>query len=211
MIRLEHVLPADIEKTSFSIIRRECEEKHIVIPEDKAPVIVRCIHTTADFDYASTLCFSDGVLDKAADAIRRGAHIITDTTMAWSGINKKVLAGFGGEAHCFIADPEVAEKARQTGTTRAAISMEKAAQMSVPLIFAIGNAPTALVALHDLIVRGFQPELIIGVPVGFVNVEASKELIMETEVPYIVNRGRKGGSNVAAAICNAILYGLARS
>lgn len=208
MIELEHVLPADIEKTSFSIIRRECEENNIVIPEAQAHVIIRCIHTSADFDYAFTLCFSDNVIAKAEDALRRGAHIVTDTKMAFAGVNKTLLEKFGGQAHCFMADEDVAAEAKARQITRAAVCMEKAARMDVPLIFAIGNAPTALVALYELIQKGFKPELVIGVPVGFVNVVPSKELIMETDVPYIINRGRKGGSNVAAAICNALMYKL---
>lgn len=175
------------------------------------PIVKRCIHTSADFDYAKNLCFSEDVVEKALDAIRNGACIVTDTQMAKAGINKKVLAGFGGEVYCFMSDEDVATAAKEKGTTRAAISMEKAAELNKPLIFAIGNAPTALVRLYELIDEGrLSPELIIGVPVGFVNVVQSKELIMEADVPYIVARGRKGGSNIAACICNALLYMLTR-
>ncbi len=203
--QLENVLPADIEKRSFEIITEELGGR--TFPEEIAPIVKRVIHTTADFDYADNLVFTENVVEKAKQAIRDGACIVTDTQMARSGINKKVLAEFGGEAFCFMSDPDVAAAAREKHTTRASCSMEKAATLDRPLIFAIGNAPTALVTLHDLILNGvLRPRLIIGVPVGFVNVVASKELILETDVPAIVARGRKGGSNVAAAICNALLY-----
>jgi precorrin-8X/cobalt-precorrin-8 methylmutase len=148
------------------------------------------------------------VVEKAREALRNGACIVTDTQMAKAGINKKTLAKFGGEVYCFISDEDVAETAKENGTTRATASMDKAAALGKPLIFAIGNAPTALVRLYELIQeKKLQPELIIGVPVGFVNVVQSKELILETDVPVIVARGRKGGSNIAACICNALLYG----
>ena len=170
-------------------------------------MVKRCIHTSADFDYAKNLCFSENAVEKAMEAIRNGACIVTDTQMAKSGINKKALAKYGGEVYCFISDEDDAEIAKKNGSTRATASMDKAAAMDKKLIFAIGNAPTALVRLYELIVEGkLNPELIIGVPVGFVNVVQSKELIMEADVPYIVARGRKGGSNIAACICNALLY-----
>lgn len=203
-VQLENVKPMDIEKRSFAIIT---EELGYELPEDKAPIIKRCIHTSADFDYAQNLMFSDDVVEKALKALKNGACIVTDTQMAKSGINKKALQKFGGEVYCFMSDEEVAEIARKNGTTRATASMDKAAALQKPLIFAIGNAPTALVRLYELIEDGkLQPELIIGVPVGFVNVVQSKELIMQADVPYIVAKGRKGGSNIAACICNALLY-----
>ena len=162
---------------------------------------------SADFEYADSLCFSDNVVAKAMDAIRQGACIVTDTQMGRSGINKRALARYGGEVYCFMSDEDVAATAKANGTTRATASMDKAAQLDKPLIFAIGNAPTALVRLYELIEEGkLNPALIIGVPVGFVNVVQSKELIMKADVPYIVARGRKGGSNIAACICNALLY-----
>ena len=167
----------------------------------------RCIHTSADFDYADNLAFSEDVVEKAMQAIKEGACIVTDTQMAKSGINKRALARYGGEVYCFMSDADVAEIAKKNGTTRATASMDKAAAMDKKLIFAIGNAPTALVRLYELIEDGkLDPALIIGVPVGFVNVVQSKELIMEADVPYIVARGRKGGSNIAACIVNALLY-----
>ena len=203
----KEILPSEIEKESFRIIRKELAEAGKVIPADVEPTVVRVIHTTADFEYADTLEFSEGVIEKAKAAIRSGAHIVTDTNMALSGINKKILERFGGEAHCFMADEDVAKTAVQKKVTRAIVSMDKAIKLDVPLIFAIGNAPTALIRLRELIDEGLvRPELIIGVPVGFVNVVEAKKKIMECDVPYIVNRGRKGGSTVAAAICNSLLY-----
>lgn len=210
MIALEHVLPSDIEKTSFSIIANELAEKGISLPEELAPIIMRVIHTTADFEYAQSLKFSDGVVKIIKNALLNGCDIVTDTNMALSGINKKILASFGGEAHCFMADEEVAQKAKELNLTRAAVSMKKASQIQKPVIFAVGNAPTALVELCSLMEKGFKPMAVIGVPVGFVNVVAAKEMIMASGIPYIVNEGRKGGSTVAAAICNAILYMLGK-
>lgn len=202
---LENVKPKEIETRSFEIITEELGDKKL-IPGTEL-IVKRCIHTSADFEYADSLCFSEGVVEKAVDAIKRGACIVTDTQMAKAGINKKALAKYGGEVYCFMSDEDVAAKAKEQGSTRAAASMDKAAEMGKPLIFAIGNAPTALVRLYELIEeKKISPYLIIGVPVGFVNVVQSKELIMETNAPYIVARGRKGGSNIAACICNALLY-----
>ena len=273
MMEIEHVRPADIEQTSFRIIEKEIREMGLELPEDKKHVLLRVIHTTADFDYLDTMTFSKNAVEKAEDAFRRGAHVVTDTTMAMSGINKRRLALFGGQTHCYIADPEIAETARRDGTTRSAAAVKKALnpdagkeikavwqrkqryplifavgnaptallaleeelrkgfrpeliianpdagkeikavwqrKQRYPLIFAVGNAPTALLALEEELRKGFRPELIIAVPVGFVNVVPAKERIMaaceEAGVPCICNKGRKGGSNVAAAICNAIMY-----
>ena len=207
-VELERVLPADIEARSFEIITSELPHP---VDERYAPIVKRVIHTTADFEYADSLCFSEGVIERALDAIRAGAAIVTDTTMAMSGINKRALARHGGEVFCYIGDEDVAGRARTAGTTRAVMAMEKAAALERPLIFAIGNAPTALIRIYEMIAEGrLRPEVVIGVPVGFVNVVQSKELIMEAGVPYIVARGRKGGSNVAAAICNALIYMLGR-
>ena len=209
-MKLEHIKPSEIEKESFRIIGQELQQLGKTIDEDKLPTVMRVIHTTADFEYADTMMFSEGAVQKAREAILEGAHIVTDTNMALSGINKKTLAKFGGEVHCFMADEDVAKEAKEREVTRAIVSMEKAARLGVPLIFAIGNAPTALVRIKELMDEGvLKPRLIIGVPVGFVNVVEAKELIIESDVPYIVNRGRKGGSTIAAAICNSILYGLA--
>lgn len=206
------MLPKDIESRSFEIIGQELKERGISIDEDKAFIIKRAIHTTADFDYADTLCFSENAVDKARELIRAGADIVTDTNMALSGINKGTLARFGGQVHCFMADEKVAAEAKERGLTRASVSMEYASRIEKPVIFAIGNAPTALISLREMYDNNiFKPAFVIGVPVGFVNVEAAKEMIMETDIPYIVNRGRKGGSNVAAAICNALIYDVAGS
>ena len=204
-MELEHLLPAEIEKRSFEIIMEELAGRKLN-PEHEL-IIKRAIHTTADFDYADNLCFSEQAVARALQALRQGADIVTDTQMAKAGINKKILAKYGGTVHCFIADKDVALEAKERGMTRSAVSMEKAARLNKKLIFAIGNAPTALIKLYEMLREGtVKPELIIGVPVGFVNVVQSKELILQTQIPYIVARGRKGGSNVAAAICNALLY-----
>lgn len=201
----EIVKPNEIEKKSFEIITSELGGRTFA-PEIE-PIVKRVIHTSADFDYADNLVFTEDAVPRALEALKHGAHIVTDTTMAMSGINKRTLAALGGEVHCFIGDEDVAQQAKERGVTRSMISMEKAAAMEVPLIFAIGNAPTALISLCELMDRGaVSPELVIGVPVGFVNVVESKELVLEHEVPAIVARGRKGGSNVAAAIVNALLY-----
>ena len=208
-MEIKKVLPSEIEGESFRIIRQELSQMGKEIPADLEPTVVRAIHTTADFDYADTLTFSPDVIRKAKEAIRKGAHIVTDTNMALAGINKKALEKFGGQAHCFMADEEVATLAREKQVTRAYVSMDKASEIQAPLIFAIGNAPTALIRLRELYdEKGFKPELIIGVPVGFVNVVEAKNLILEMDVPYIVNVGRKGGSGVAAAICNSLLYNM---
>lgn len=210
--KIEALLPEEIERRSFETISKELQERGIVLPARQEMVTKRVIHTTADFEYAHSLCYSGNAVETAQRLLLSGADIVTDTNMALAGINKSALARLGGSAHCFMADPEVACLARERKTTRAAVSMEKASELPGPLIFAVGNAPTALIRLYEMMQEGrFRPDFVIGVPVGFVNVEAAKELILETDVPYIVNRGRKGGSNVAAAICNALLYGLTRA
>lgn len=207
---IEYVMPQEIEKRSFSIIEEELQLRGITLPVEEAMVTKRVIHTSADFSYAQTMTYSTGAVETAKWLITEGADIVTDTNMALSGINKRVLARYGGSVHCFMADEDVAREAKERGVTRATVSMERAAKIEKPVIFAIGNAPTALIQLYGMIEEGYRPAFIIGVPVGFVNVEAAKELILQTKIPHIVNRGRKGGSNVAAAICNAILYELGR-
>lgn len=204
-IELQQVRPADIERRSMQIIRSELKTP---VDPDNEDIILRAIHTTADFEYAENLCFSPQAAACGVEAIKAGACIVTDTTMAMSGINKRVLSRFGGTVYNFIADPDVAASAKARGVTRASVSMEKAAAMGKPLIYAIGNAPTALVRLYEMWQEGTLPEpaLIVGVPVGFVNVVEAKELTMTMDCPWIVARGRKGGSNLAAAICNALLY-----
>ena len=204
-VELQRVAPADIEARSMEIIGQELGDR--VFPADQLPVIKRAIHTSADFDYADNLVFSTGAVEKGIAAIKGGCTIVTDTQMAFSGVNKKVLEKFGGKAVCFMSDPDVAAEAKARGETRATVSMERAAALEGPVILAIGNAPTALVRACELIEEGkLNPALVIGVPVGFVNVVESKELLLTMDVPHIVARGRKGGSNIAAAICNALLY-----
>ena len=200
-----HMKPADIEKRSFAIITEELGGR--TFPEGVAEVVKRVIHTSADFDYADNLCFLPDAVEQAKAALEAGATIVTDTNMALAGISKGTLAQLGGRAVCLMADEAVAREAKERGVTRATVSMEHAAKLDGPLIFAIGNAPTALIRLHELIEEGaVSPALVIGVPVGFVNVVESKELFLGGDTPYIIARGRKGGSNVAAAIVNALLY-----
>ena len=207
---LEIVKPMDIEKRSFEIITELLGDTPI--PKENELVVKRVIHTSADFDYAKNLVFSQDAVAKGIEALKKGCDIVTDTQMAKAGINKTILGKLGGQVHCFMSDPDVAAEAKERGITRAIVSMERAAALPKPCIFAIGNAPTALISIKEQMEKGqLHPALIIGVPVGFVNVVESKELIIESGLaPYIVARGRKGGSNVAAAICNALLYQITR-
>ena len=208
-IELEQISPMEIEKRSFEIITEELQGR--TFDPLQEPIIKRVIHTTADFDYADNLVFSEGVVQTAHNLFREGAYIVTDTKMAMSGINKTALATLGGEVYNFITDEDVIAQAKEQGLTRSAVCMDKAAKLDRPVIFAIGNAPTALVRLYELMQEGYRPALIIGVPVGFVNVVQAKELILSADVPSIIARGRKGGSNVAAAIVNALMYQLTRN
>ena len=209
----QHHLPADIERTSISIITRELDELGLTPPPETAAVVKRVIHTTADFDYAKNLRFTPGAVQAAVRALQRGAGIVTDTNMALAGISRPGLAKLGCEAVCYMADPAVAEAAKQAGTTRAVAAMHRAAQEHPGAILAVGNAPTALLTIAEEIEAGLRPALVIGVPVGFVNVVESKETLFaiceQHGVPAIAAMGRKGGSNVAAAICNAHVYSAA--
>lgn len=199
----QQLRPEAIEAKSFSIIKNELQT---ALPPDLEPVIMRVIHTTADFSYVDTMHFSDDVIETAISLLQKGADIVTDTNMVKAGIDKTRLNALGGEAHCFIADPDIASEAKETGLTRARLSVDKASLLPKPLIYAVGNAPTALIRICELHASGdFSPALVIGVPVGFVNVVESKEMLEQSGLPCIVARGRKGGSNVAAAICNALL------
>lgn len=201
--------PAQIEKRSFEIIGAQLAGRTFAPGQES--IVRRVIHTTADFDYADALYFSPDAVAAARDALMAGAVVVTDTQMALAGINKTMLEGLGGRAVCFMADADVATEAKARGVTRAIVSMERAAMLTQPIIFAIGNAPTALIRLHELIGQGvLSPALVIGVPVGFVNVIESKELFVDGKTPCIIARGRKGGSGVAAAIVNAVLYQLVR-
>lgn len=209
-MKIEHILPADIERRSMEIIEEELGE--ICLPPMEKDVIKRVIHTSADFDYARTLRFSDAAVERGLAALRQGCTIVTDTNMACTGISQAALDKLGCRKVCFMADADVADEAKAKGTTRAAACMDKACRLEGPVIIAVGNAPTALIRLHELMEQGdIRPELVIAVPVGFVNVVYAKELIMAGRAPYIAAKGRKGGSNVAAAICNALLYKLTRN
>lgn len=209
----QHHLPADIERTSISIITRELDELGLTPPPETAAVVKRVIHTTADFDYAKNLRFTPGAVQAAVRALQRGAVIVTDTNMALAGISRPGLAKLGCEAVCYMSDPAVAEAAKQAGTTRAVAAMHRAAREHPGAILAVGNAPTALLTIAEEIEAGLRPALVIGVPVGFVNVVESKETLFavceQHGVPAIAAMGRKGGSNVAAAICNALVYSAA--
>ena len=209
----QHHLPADIERTSLSIITAELAELGLTPPPETAAVVKRVIHTTADFDYAKNLRFTPGAVQAAVRALQRGAVIVTDTNMALAGISRPGLAKLGCEAVCYMADPAVAEAAKQAGTTRAVAAMHRAAREHPGAILAVGNAPTALLTIAEEIEAGLRPALVIGVPVGFVNVVESKETLFaiceQHGVPAIAAMGRKGGSNVAAAICNALVYSAA--
>lgn len=205
-VELENILPEQIENRSFAIIESELPKDREIDALQK-PIIKRVIHTTADFDYLDNLKFSEHAVETAVAAFRNGACIVTDTNMAKAGVNKASLAKLGGEVYCYMADEDIAAEAKRRGCTRATLCMDKAAKLERPLIMAVGNAPTALIRICELISEEkLKPELVIGVPVGFVNVVQCKELIMQSGADYIVAAGRKGGSNVAAAICNALIY-----
>lgn len=208
--QMQWIRPEEIEARSMEIIESEMP-RGSWSPGELA-VVRRCIHTSADFDYAENLYFSEHAVEKTLEIFRKGGFtIVTDTNMAASGINKKALEKLGGRAVCFMAEEQVAAEAKKRGVTRALVSMEYAAELDGPLVFAIGNAPTALIRLHEMMEEGrLHPDFIIAVPVGFVNVVESKELIAADPAPCIVARGRKGGSNIAAAICNALMYQLTR-
>lgn len=207
-MNIKKYLPEEIEKKSFEIITQELEEMGVTLSVENDFIVKRAIHTSADFDYVNTLSFSQEAVKNTIDILKKeGATIITDTNMGKAGINKTACAKLNVNVECFIADDDVAEIAKQNGSTRAVASMDKASNLTGNLIFAIGNAPTALIRLYELIKEEkISPTLIIGVPVGFVNVVESKELILTTDVEHIVNKGRKGGSNIAVSICNALLY-----
>ncbi|MDO5852576.1 MAG: precorrin-8X methylmutase [Thermoplasmata archaeon] len=207
---IEIVKPEDIEKRSMEIITSELNGR--TWPEPTFSVVRRCIHTSADFDYADNLVFSENAAEIGVRILHEGADIVTDTKMAAAGINKKKLGSFGGSVHCYISDDDVVAEAKERGSTRATVCMERGAKVAEtkPVVFAVGNAPTALVRLCELVEEGLRPALVIGAPVGFVNVVEAKEMTMETMdrfgIPYIVPKGRKGGSNIAATICNSMIY-----
>lgn len=203
-------LPSEIERGSMEIIAAELRAQGITLPPENAAVVMRCIHASADFDYAENLRFTPGAAEKALEALRRGAEIVTDTNMALAGISRPGLARLGGGAYCFMAEDFIAGMAKEQGTTRAVAAMDYAAEHHPNAILAVGNAPTALFRIAEKIEAGLHPALVIAAPVGFVNVVEAKEHVFETcekhAVPCIAAMGRKGGSSIAAAICNALIY-----
>ena len=204
---IEYVLPEEIEMRSFEIIAAELAERGITLPAEQDMITRRVIHTSADFDYAETMTYSENAVEIAKNLIKNGADIVTDTNMAGAGISHKMAERFGISLHCYMADEAVAKEAAAREITRAAVSVEKAAKQNPGCIMVVGNAPTALMKIRELSDKGiFTPSLVIGVPVGFVNVVEAKEEIIDSMLPYIVAKGRKGGSNVAAAIVNALFY-----
>lgn len=209
-MRPEHYLPGDIERTSMAIITREMKERGIFVPPEQEAVVRRVIHTTADFDYGENLRFSSDAVAAGTAYLAKGGVIVTDTNMARAGVSKPILARLGGDVRCFMAEEETARQAKERGSTRAVVCVDRAAEEYPNGLLAVGNAPTALLRAVELMEKGYRPALIVAAPVGFVNVVESKELLWETclclGVPVIAAMGRKGGSNVAAAICNALLY-----
>ena len=209
-MKLEHSAPAGIERASMQIIAAELAQKGIEIPPENRAVVLRAIHASADFDYAENLAFTPGAVQAGVAALQMGAAIVTDTNMALAGLSKPSLAKLGAQAVCYMADAAVAAEADRRATTRAAVSMERAMQEHPGAVVAVGNAPTALVRLTELMQQGARPALVVAVPVGFVNVVESKQQIFAAcqalGVPCIAAMGRKGGSSVAAAIGNALLY-----
>lgn len=199
--------PEEIERASMAIIGREMGDW--AGPAENLPILKRVIHTTADFDFVRNLLFSPNAVWLGREALRRGITVVTDTAMAAAGIGKPAAARWGVSVVCRMADPDVRDEALRRGVTRAVVSMERAAAETPDAIFAIGNAPTALIRLCELVREGAaRPSLVVGVPVGFVNVVESKEMLAATDVPYIAAMGRKGGSPVASAVVNALLYGM---
>ena len=205
--------PGQIERASMALIRAELRERGITLPTENEAVILRCIHASADFDYAANLRFTPDAVRKATEALRGGTDLVTDTNMALAGVSKPGLKKLGASAYCYMAETFIAERAKAEGTTRAAAAMDWAAEQNPGAILAVGNAPTALLRIAEQIRDGLRPALVIAVPVGFVNVVESKELIFaaceEADIPCIAAMGRKGGSSIAAAICNALIYSAA--
>ncbi len=208
--------PEDIEKRSMETILRELEARQGSdrvlwrYTEDEIPVVLRAIHTTADFDFAETMLFSKDAVAIGREALSTGATVVTDTNMALAGISKPSAKRYGNELVCKMADEAIAQAAREAGTTRAEAAMDFCARRYPGAVYAIGNAPTALLRLAELVNEGvMRPALVVGAPVGFVNVIESKEILLTlTDTPYIIASGRKGGSAVAAAIINALYYGI---
>ena len=205
--------PGQIERASMELIRAELREREITLSPENEAVILRCIHASADFDYAANLRFTPDAVRRAKEALRRGTDLVTDTNMALAGISRPGLQKLGASAYCYMAEDFIAERAKAQETTRAAAAMDWAAEHNPGAVFAVGNAPTALLRIAEQIREGLRPALVIAVPVGFVNVVESKERIFsvceEADIPCIAAMGRKGGSSIAAAICNALIYSAA--
>ena len=205
--------PGQIERASMELIRAELLEQGVTLAKENEAVILRCIHASADFDYAANLRFTPDAVRRAKEALRRGTDLVTDTNMALAGISRPGLQKLGASAYCYMAETFIADRAKAEGSTRAAAAMDWAAEHHPGAILAVGNAPTALLRIAEQIREGLRPALVIAVPVGFVNVVESKELIFaaceEADIPCIAAMGRKGGSSIAAAICNALIYSAA--
>jgi precorrin-8X/cobalt-precorrin-8 methylmutase len=196
--------PDEIEGESFRIIETLLDLSPF--PESFRPVVKRVVHTTGDVDFAGTLVFHPEAVSAGIEAIKRGRNILTDVNMVKTGIDKKLLTSFGGKVICRVASPSVREKAREEGKTRASTAIRVSAPALTGGIVAIGNAPTALMETLKLVQEGkARPALIVGIPVGFVGAAESKSELEKQAIPYITNRGTKGGSAVAAAIVNALL------
>ena len=195
--------PAEIEALSFDIIQKEAGDHGF--PQDQWSIVRRMIHTSADFDYLANVRFHADAVASGVQAIRRGGNVVTDTNMARAGIRKSAIVRFGGSLECLIDDPTVAHAARDSGCTRAMAAVDAAIPMMRQGLYVIGNAPTALMRLMELINAGkAAPALVVGLPVGFVNAAESKASLAAMDLPYITNVGRKGGSNVAASVVNAL-------
>jgi len=196
--------PHEIEQLSFQIIDGEAGDHGFSM--DQWPVVRRVIHTSADFEWQQMIRFHPQAIESGVSAIRSGFPIITDTNMARAGIRQRDLARFGGTVNCYMTDERVAETAARKGITRAKAAVDVAAPALSGGIYVVGNAPTALLRLVELIDQGtLRPALVVGLPVGFVNAAESKALLLECDVPHVTNVGRKGGSNVAAAVVNALI------
>jgi len=211
------IKPEDIEKKSFEILTSQMDKDRLKFyTDDELLVVKRTIHTTADFDYQYNVIFQNNAIETLKHCIQSDAMIFTDTNMALSGINKRILTGkFSITPRCLIAESDTVEYAKKNNTTRATASVDLAYQIrdekqdlnkdkKIPIVFAVGNAPTALIRIHELLDK-YTPDFIIAAPVGFVNVIEAKELIKQSNIPAIICDGNKGGSNVCAAIINAVL------
>lgn len=211
------IKPEDIEKKSFEILTSQMDKDRLKFyTDDELLVVKRTIHTTADFDYQYNVIFQNNAIETLKHCIQSNAMIFTDTNMALSGINKRIMTGkFSITPRCLIAESDTVEYAKKNNTTRATASVDLAYQIrdekqdlnkgkKIPIVFAVGNAPTALIRIHELLDK-YTPDFIIAAPVGFVNVIEAKELIKQSNIPAIICDGNKGGSNVCAAIINAVL------